>query len=458
MQRLNQIVLMFILGVGFISLISCQAQQVRPLTSVAPPDNPNPQTEPLVRIAFDGFDPETTTLRFSEGQTVVFEIDSVDSTVTTASLSQTSGPAVNFGEMSASGVKSNGDVMAGDGMDDIHFTLYDVEGSRVAVFKRFVRLKVEFVVPSVTRRTNMTFRFQSSSPTQSRTRSIPIIIEDDAGAITLSGKVSKGLVSNAEVKLFSVDGYITDFLSPRQIVEPGYVDATGTYTFTLLPAIDFAELLLYKIEGDGADMVCDAPQGCGQTGFGQTFEVKDLDLRAYLPVPSLGTTQTVNINILTSLVERSAKNLADERFEGANPEYVQRGREEVSGVFGLPDQDFTKVPFVDVTRPITSTDENAIRAAMIAGGVLGAAFSHSDPDDSDDYLEELDEFIEAFGDGKAACRDTPAQTTASIEDVMVYARDLANINGSTATRAFFSARLAGIRNGSIRCPFLPRSN
>lgn len=451
-----RIIFSFLLGVSSLLLTSCQAQSVRPLTSATAEQNPNPQTAPLVRITFDGFDPETTTLRFGEGQTVIFELDTVNSTITNASLSQSSGPLVNFGEMSVGGTSSDGDIMIGEGVDDLRFTLRDVEGSRSAVFPRFLRLRAEFVMPSVTRRTNMTLRFQSSSPTQSRTRTIPIIIEDDASAITLSGQVSKGLVSNTRVKLFSVDGFITDIISERQIVDPVQIDDTGTYRFTLLPAIDFEELLLYKIKADGADMVCDAPQGCKVVGFGETFEVEDdLDLRAYIPVPQLGTTQTVNVNILTTLTARGAQNLA-EGFERVDPEDVSRARRETARIFGLPDQDFTKVPFVDVTQTITSTNENAIRVAMIGGGVLGAAFSHSDPDDDDDYLEELDDFIDDYGDGEVACRNAASQTTLSFEDIMASAFELSQINGSATTQAFFSARLLGIRNGNVACDFTPR--
>ena len=458
MRNITHTLLLFTLSLSYFFLISCQASNVTPLTSNPPPDNPNPQTAPLVRISFNGFDPETTNLRFTEGQIITFELDTLDSTITSASLSQISGPIVNFGELTVGGFSSNdGDVLRGDGVDDIEFTFQDVEGPRRAVLDRNLRARVEFVAPSVSAQSTITFRFQSSSSTQSRTRRVPIIIEDDAGAITLTGQVSKGLVSNTRVRLFSVDGFIEDILGTnRQIVEPVQIDNTGTYRFTLPPAIDFEELLLYEIEADGADMICDAPQGCNSFAFGETFEVEDdLDLRAFIPVPQLGTTQIVNINILTTLTARSAQNLA-EGFERVDAEDVSRGQQETARIFGLPNQDFTRIPFVDVTRPITSTNETAIRAAMIGGGVLGATFAHSDPDDDEDYLEELDDFIDDYGDGLIACQNSPEQTTLSFEDIMVYALQIAEMNGSAVTQNFFRSRLNGIRNGTISCDFLSR--
>jgi len=224
-----------------------------------------------------------------------------------------------------------------------------------------------------------------------------------------------------------------------------------------LPSIDFEVLLLYKVKADGADMICDAPQGCIIADFGQTFEVDDdLDLRAYIRVPELGTTQTVNINILTTLAARSAQELA-EGFERVDPDDTDRGRREVARIFGLSQSlDFTTIPFVDVTQPITSANENAIRAAMIGGGVLGAAFSHSDPDDEDDYLEELDDFIDEFKKGTVPCQNAADQKTLSIEDVMAFSLDVARINGSRTTQNFFGARLNGIRSGTIKCEFDPR--
>jgi len=101
MRQVNFLILKFILITLSLVLISCQ-EGVRPLTSNPPPD-PDPRTDPLVRISFNGFDPETTTLRFSEGETVTFELDTVDSTITSASLAQISGPIVNFGNVSTGG-------------------------------------------------------------------------------------------------------------------------------------------------------------------------------------------------------------------------------------------------------------------------------------------------------------------------------------------------------------------
>jgi len=143
-------------------------------------------------------------------------------------------------------------------------------------------------------------------------------------------------------------------------------------------------------------------------------------------------------------------------FDRVGRRDVKEGQEEVANVFGLRDQIFTTVPFVDITQPIISADENAVRIAMIGGGVLGAAFAQSDPDDPNDFLDELDDFVDDFGKGRVACQDSPEQTTISIEDVMSHAQDAARINGSLSTRNFFLERLTGIRNGSIDCDFTPR--
>jgi hypothetical protein len=439
-------------------LASCGGTTVQPLRSSGSADDDDNSQTPLLALAtFDGFSHLNTTLRFSEGQTVTFKINDIATGVTTMSLMQISGPPVNFGKIEVSGETSDdGDLNVGSGTNDRRFTLQDVEGPRVVTFESFGEPTAEFVVPSVTERTTINFQFRAASGTASISQTIPIIIEDDAGALTLSGQVSKGLVSNTRVRLFSVDNFLDDVLGERQIVEPVQIDETGTYVFTLLPSIDFENLLLYKVKGDGADMICDAPQGCLQTPFGETFEVEDdLDLRAYIDVPDLGTTNVANINILTTLAAKSAQDFAG-IFSRVGPRAVEDGQEEVANVFGLPEQAFTAVPFVDITKPITSTDENAIRVAMIGGGVLGAAFAQSDPDDPEDYLDELDDFIDDFGKGRLACQDGPDQDTISIEDVMRYTLDVARINGSQNTQNFFLSRLSAIENGATDCNFTSR--
>ena len=448
---MRRILLIF---VGLICLMStaCQDQGAQPLRSDGTRADDNPQTAPLVELSFNGFNPETTTLRFSEGEAIRFRIEDFSTGVQTASLRQTAGPQVDFGTMSAAGIESGTDLNVGNGQDDVTFTLGDAEGDRQAVVNQTNRITVDFVAPSVTRATTLIFQFRSASATQSRVRNISVIIEDNASALTLTGQVSKGLVKNTDIRLFSVDQLTVIFSGNREIIDPTEIDETGTYTFTVLPSTDFEELLRFEVKGDGADMICDAPFGCNEVDFGQTFEVEDdLDLRALIKVPPLGTTRVANVNIMTTLATKRAGQLNG--FKRISPGDLRDGNEDVASVFGIDDQDFSTVPFVDVTQPITSTDENAVRIAMISGGILGATFLHSDPDDDEDYLEELDDFIDEFGDREVYCQDAPDQTTASIEDVMAQALEIARINGDLLTRNYFLSRLNGIRNGSFKCEF-----
>jgi len=353
----------------------------------------NPETEALVDISFNGFNPETTNLRFNEGEMITFEIVRFNPGVTTASLSQTAGPAINFGAFESFGEMSETDLDTTDSSnstDTLRFTLNDVEGQRTAVIDSFDRLRVTFRAPSVTTGTTLIFRFQSSGTTGSRTRNIPIVIEDDATVLTLNGRVSKGLVTNTEIELFSVDRLTIITSGNREIVEPVNIDETGGYNFTVLPATDLEELLRFEVEGDGA----------------------------------------------------------------INLEDVEDSREDVASVFGIRNQDYSTVPFIDITQPFTSTNEDAIRLAMISGGILGATFLHSDPDDDEDYLEELDDFIDEFGDREVFCRDAEDQRTLSIEDVMSQALEISRIHGDALTQRFFQDRLAAIRNGSFDCQFI----
>jgi len=433
-------------------LSSCGGGGAEPLRSDPSRADDNPATAPLVGISFNGFNPETTTLRFSEGETISFRIDSITTGVQTASLSQISGTRVDFGAFSEGGRESDGDFDIATFDDSVSFTLFDLEGPRVATFDQFDQPVVVFRAPSVTQGTDLNFRFQSNSATQSRTPTITVTIEDDASVLTLNGQVSKGLVSNTEIRLFSVDSFplITD--GNREIIEPVQIDETGQYTFTVLPSTDVEDLLRFEVEGDGADMICDAPQGCNDVAFGEVFEVEDdLDLRALIEVPPFGSVRIANINIMTTLATRRAGQLNG--FERVSPGDLEDAQEDVASVFGIAERDYSTVPFIDVTQPITSNDEDAVRIAMISGGILGATFLHSDPDDDEDYLEELDDFIDEFGDREVFCRDAPDQTTISIEDIMVQALEIALLNGDIFDQRFFQDRLIDIRDGSFTCEF-----
>lgn len=416
----------------------------------------NPQTAPLVGISFNGFDPERTNLRFTEGEIITFRVESIGETAETATLSQISGPTIDFGTVSDGSQNSDEDLdTTSSGDDTFQLSLVDVEGPRQITTNRFRSPTVEFRAPNVTRATTLNFRFQSASPTMSRVRNIPIIIEDDALALTLTGQVSKGLVLNTEVELFSVDS--VDLGLPgtgnREIIKPVDTDDSGEYSFTVPLATDLEELLRFEVEGDDADMICDAPQGCNESPFGAIFEVEDdLDLRALVEVPPFGTTRIVNINILTTLASERASALNG--FRRVSPENLTDATRDVASVFGLPNQDFSRVPFIDVTQPFISSDENAVRIAMIGGGILGATFLHSDPDDDEDYLEELEDFIDEFSDRQVFCRNNPNQTTLSVEDIMAQALDVARINGDAFTQGFFQDRLTAIRSGSFTCDFV----
>jgi len=438
-----------------VALADCQSSDPQPLREEPPVSNED-DIRPLVDITFNGFDPERTTLRFTEGETITFEIESISNGVQTISLAQTSGPQVNFGAFRTITEESNENLNVGNGQGDVTFTLADVEGPREAIINTFNDLEVSFQAPNVTQATILNFQFRSASPTESRIRNIPITIENDALAITLNGQVSKGLVTNTDVELLSVDNLI---FGNREIIDPVEIDETGNYSFTVLPSTDFEELLRFEVEGDGANMVCDAPQGCNEFAFGEIFEVEDdLDLRALIDVPPLGSTQIVNINIMTTLATSRAGELNG--FSRVSPENLSDAREDVASVLGLDNQIFSAVPFIDVTQPITSNDENAVRIAIMSGGILGATFLHSDPDDDEDYLEELDDFIDEFGERQVFCRDAPDQPTISIEDIMAQSLEIANINGDQLTQNFFLGRLSAIQNGAFNCNFVtpPRAS
>ena len=127
-MRVIVVVLVVLAG---LLLSSCGgSSSPQPLRSDLSLADDNPQTAPLVEISFNGFDPETTSLRFTEGETITFRVEMIGNGVETASLSQTSGPQIDFGIAEAAGQESDGDLDTSSVDDPFRFTLVDRRPAR----------------------------------------------------------------------------------------------------------------------------------------------------------------------------------------------------------------------------------------------------------------------------------------------------------------------------------------
>jgi len=212
-------------------------------------------------------------------------------------------------------------------------------------------------------------------------------------AITLEGIVHKGVVSGAEVRILDA----ADGIDATPLVS-GFTAADGSYSLTIPEGTSLSGMLVVEARLANAEMVCDAANCLSDGGiaFGSSFVIppdgtgpNDIPrtLTAAVLTPPAGTT-VVNVNVFShyQLLDMVGLALARQAQNGGTaiilPQDYLPTRQNTATLFALPDADFFDIPFVDVTNTISSTDSDAIYAALVGGGLLGAALASTAPFDA----------------------------------------------------------------------------
>lgn len=265
-----------------------------------------------------------------------------------------------------------------------------------------------------------------------------------ASAITLTGRVHKGLVSGATIRITDAAGG-----SAAPTLVSGTTAADGSYSLTIPQGTSVGNLLVVETFLAGAQMICDAANCASQGGipFGTNLLVPANNtapgaaprtLSAAVPTPALGTT-TVNVNMFThyQILDMIGKAVDTQATAGgiiaiALSDYAPT-RQSTATLFGLPDADFFAIPFVDVTTSITSTSQDAVYAALLGGGLMGAALEAPAPFDAIEQFQ-----ARAINDDVFANETSDVSSIISIEDIFENAVDLAaqiGASGNTFTGA-----------------------
>lgn len=255
--------------------------------------------------------------------------------------------------------------------------------------------------------------------------------------ITLSGIVHKGVISGAEVRILDA----SDGADGTPLVS-GTTAADGSYSLTIPEGTQLSDMLVVEARLANAQMVCDAAncQSEGGIPFGSTFVIPPdgtgpndipLTLTAAILTPPIGTTE-VNVNMFSHYHLLDMVGLALERQAQNGGEAIiisqdyETTRQNTANLFALPDADFYAIPFVDITNTIPSTDSNAIYAALLGGGLLGAALEAVAP------FEALSIFQgQAVTDNLIANESNDNREIISVEDIYENASDVAAQIGAT---------------------------
>ena len=190
----------------------------------------------------------------------------------------------------------------------------------------------------------------------------------------MNGSASKGLI-------FGGNAIVTDASTGSEISTGKTSNETGLYELSIPASSEFAgDFVKITVSGgDGAEMLCDAASGCGGVAFGDRFSIgSGLSLSAIVRTPT-EPTKTVNINVFTDL---AAALLTPNLPDLSNADLTQ-ANQDVGQVFGLETVDFTAITPVDLNAAtVENTNENDMRAALLAGGIMGAIFENGNIPDN----------------------------------------------------------------------------
>lgn len=269
-------------------------------------------------------------------------------------------------------------------------------------------------------------------------------------AITLAGNVVKGPISGATANILEVVTLDAVGNASGTLLATGTTATDSGFSLTIPEETQMSNLLVVEIRLAGAQMVCDAANCMNEAGvpFGGVITIPPDNtgpndtpriFTAAVPTPVLGTTG-VNVNMFTHYQLLYMAGLAYTRQFQQGGEVVidlqdyAPTRQRTATLFGLPDADFFTLPFIDVTQSITSTDQNAIYAALLSGGLLGAALEAAAPFDAIDIFEGQVIRRELIAN---ELNDNP--NLISVEDIFDGAIALANQIGATGN-AFTAAQ------------------
>jgi hypothetical protein len=226
---------------------------------------------------------------------------------------------------------------------------------------------------------------------------------------SLGGTAVKGIVRNASVKVFSVEGGI---VSDASIAE-GSTDAAGDFDLDL-PEGTAGLFLLEVVGDDDAEMRCDVPGGCGnRSEFGDFVAVgDDFRLRNIVELDA-GEALDTDVSVFSELA------VSDLVSSGADltPETVSGAKTRVMDGFGLEGSlDTLRIPDLAAENFDQQTDAAQV-AGLLSAALLGVALDES-PEAFQTGLTTISEQWSGQG-GALVVNDTDADHLAiSLLDVL----------------------------------------
>jgi hypothetical protein len=264
------------------------------------------------------------------------------------------------------------------------------------------------------------------------------------------GNAFKGLLKGANVYVYSADELFND--NPVAIASTNTSSFTGNFSVTVDTANrTIGENIVVAVVMKNAVMECDAPNGCALgIDFEDDFELPKetisnesrledpFFMAAIIPTPAVGTRAEITVNIFTHMHTVYYNSLLSSTSFPNENELFSRAQTRVANLFGLTDQNFTELGFIDLTGSLFGDIRaNDLRASILSGGIQGAIGESSVSGESNVSIDEVYfDFLSDFvnQDGEVLLNEGNQDLTdrISLQDIYDNAIAIEDVTSSSA--------------------------
>jgi len=276
----------------------------------------------------------------------------------------------------------------------------------------------------------------------------------------IRGAAFKGLLKGANVYVYSADELFDD--NPVVIGSSSTSTFTGNFSVTVDTANkNIGDNVVVAVVMKNATMECDAPNGCAPgIGFEDDFElpkenisdesrlVDPFFMAAIIPTPALGTRAEITVNMFTHMQIVYYNSLLSSTSFPNERALLSRAQTRIANMFGLIDQNFTELGFIDLTGSFNGDiRSNDLKASILSGGIQGALGEDGQAID-DVYFDFLSDFVNQDGEILINEGNQDSTATISLQDIYDNAIAIENINSSSAN--VFGSVLQSLKDERVR--------
>jgi len=235
---------------------------------------------------------------------------------------------------------------------------------------------------------------------------------------TITGIVSKGLVSGANIQAFNLNANG----SLGRSLGTSTTNSHGRYNLTLDSSYTAGPVKVTATHRSGATMKCDLKNGCGGSiVFGGLYPLRDGFTLTSL-VGDINDEDTVNVTAVTTfatgIIEKTLTALnAAGGGNASTAELIATKSTEIARLLDITVENgkLTRVPVIDITDP--NTLENASKNELIYASVGPAIVEATQADNNTDSIEEaLARFI-SENSGGSITADSPEENDTDLKDI-----------------------------------------